>query len=87
MRIETRIKERKNLTGNNRKSRWSRKKRINLTANNCENCNARKFNFVKITFKYSYINTLNGWVSNFQQQQLSDCEFVHFDDAAVQPEN
>ena len=62
-------------------------KRINLTANNCKNCNARKFNFVKIMVKYSYINTLNGCIVNFQHQRLSDYEFEHFDDAAVQPEN
>ena len=76
-----------NLTGNNCESRWSRKKRINLTANNCVNCNARRFNFVKIMVKYSYINKLNGCVANFQPQQLSDYESEHFDDAAVQPEN
>ena len=58
-------------------------KRINLTANNCENCNAQKFNFVKIVVKYSYINRLNGCVVNFQLQQLSDYKFGHFDDAAV----
>ena len=39
-------------------------KRINLTANNCENCNAQKFNFVKFAVKYSYINTLNGCVDS-----------------------
>ena len=39
-------------------------KRINLTANNCKNCNAQKFNFVKFAVKYSYINTLNGCVDS-----------------------
>ena len=63
------------------------KKNINLTANNCVNCNAQKFNFVKITVKYSYINTLNVCVTNFQPQRLSDYEFEHFDDFTVQPEN
>ena len=39
-------------------------KRINLTANNCKNCNARKFIFVKFADKYSYINPLNGCVDS-----------------------
>ena len=76
-----------NLTGNNRESRLSRKKRINVTANNCINCNARKFNLVKILVKYSYNNRLNGCVVNFQPQELSDHEFEIFDDAAVKLEN
>ena len=60
---------------------------INLTANNCLNCNARKFNFVKIMVKYSYINRLNGCVVKFQPQRLSDYKFENFDDADVQTEN
>ena len=76
-----------NITGNNRESRWSRKKRINLTANNCVNCFAGKIKFVKIVVKYSYINKLNGKVANFQPQRISDCEYEHFYDAAVQQEN
>ena len=63
------------------------KKRINLSANNCVNCFAGNINFVKIIVKHSYINTLNGYVANFQPQRLSDYESEHFDDAAVQPEN
>ena len=63
------------------------KKRINLTANNCVNCFGGKINFVKIMVKYSYINKVNVLVANFQLQRLSVYESVHFDDAAVQPEN
>ena len=37
--------------------------------------------------KYSYINTLNGCVANFQPQRLYDYESEHFDDAPVQTEN
>ena len=37
-----------NLIGNNRESRWSRKKHINLTANNCVNCFAGNVKFVKM---------------------------------------
>ena len=36
--------------------------------------------------KYSYINTLNGCVANFQLQWFSDYKSEHFDDAAVQLE-
>ena len=62
-------------------------KGINLIANNCVNCNAQKFNFVKIMVTYSYINTLNRCVANFQPPGLSDYESENFDDAALQPEN
>ena len=37
--------------------------------------------------KYSYINTLNGCVANFQPQLLSEYESEHFDDTSVQPDN
>ena len=47
----------------------------------------RKFNCFKIMGKYSYINTLNGCIANFQPKRLSDYKSEHFDDAAVQPEN
>ena len=40
------------------------KKHINLTANNCENCNAQKFNFDKFTVKYSSSYALNGCVDS-----------------------
>ena len=72
-----------NLTENNRESRWSRKRSINLTANNCVNCFAGKINFVKIMVKYSSINKLNGCVANFQPQLLSDYESENLGDDAV----
>ena len=39
-------------------------KRINLTANNCENFNAQKFNFDQFVVKYSSVYALNVYVDS-----------------------